>query len=42
MTKEYWDTKTETINLSELKNLQFKRLKNMIKYIYDNNEVYHN
>jgi phenylacetate-CoA ligase len=42
MTKKYWDNKIETISLSELKNLQFKRLKRMIKYIYDNNRIYHN
>jgi phenylacetate-CoA ligase len=41
MTKKYWNKEIETINLQDLKDLQFKRLKNMISYIYKNNKIYH-
>jgi phenylacetate-CoA ligase len=40
MTKKYWNKEIETKNLHELKDLQFKRLKNMISYIYKNNKIY--
>ena len=42
MIKKYWDKDIETKSLRELKNLQLKRLKNMISYIYKNNTFYHN
>lgn len=42
MEKKYWNNDIETINIHDLKKLQFKRLKNIIKYIYDNNKIYHN
>jgi phenylacetate-CoA ligase len=42
MIKKYWDKEIETKPLDELKDLQLKRLKNMILYIYKNNKIYHN
>ncbi len=41
MIKKYWDKEIETKPLDELKDLQLKRLKNMILYIYKNNKIYH-
>jgi phenylacetate-CoA ligase len=41
MTKEFWDQKNETKPLPELKELQLKRLKNLMKYVYKNNSYYH-
>ena len=41
MIKKYWDKEIETIRLNELKDLQLKRLKNMVKYLYQNNKYYH-
>ena len=41
MVKEFWDPKIETMPLKELKSLQLKRLKHLVKYIYDNNKFYH-
>ena len=41
MTNEYWDPKIETIPIGELKKLQLKRLKNIVRYVYDNNKFYH-
>ncbi len=40
MIKEYWNPKIETKPLNELKELQLKRLKKMIRYIYNNNHFY--
>jgi len=39
--KEFWNPSIETKPLKELKELQLKRLKNIIKYVYDKNEFYH-
>ncbi|HEC94440.1 MAG TPA: phenylacetate--CoA ligase family protein [Thermoplasmatales archaeon] len=41
MIDEFWDSKIETMPLEELKKLQLKRLKKMIKHVYDNNRFYH-
>jgi len=40
MPKEFWDSKIETMPLKELKELQLKRLKKLIQYVYDNNQFY--
>jgi len=40
MSEEFWDPKIETMPLKDLKELQLKRLKNLVKYIYDNNKYY--
>ena len=39
--KEFWNPTIETKPLKELKDLQLKRLKNIIKYVYNKNEFYH-
>ena len=41
MSKVFWNSDIETIKIQDLKDLQFKRLKNIIKYVYDNNKIYH-
>jgi len=41
MPNEFWNPEIETKPLSELKELQLKRLKKSIRYIYDNNKFYH-
>ena len=41
MSNEFWDKKIETKPLSELKELQLKRLKKLVHCIYDNNRFYH-
>jgi len=41
MSEKFWDPKIETMPLSELKNLQLKRLRNIVRYVYDNNKFYH-
>ena len=41
MTLEFWDQKYETMPVNQLKELQLKRLKKIVKYIYDNNKYYH-
>jgi len=41
MTEELWDRKIETMPLRELKELQLKRLKKLIRYVYNNNKLYH-
>lgn len=41
MVKEFWDRKSETMPLHELKKLQCKRLRNLVKYVYTNNQFYH-
>jgi phenylacetate-CoA ligase len=40
MSKEFWDPTIEIMPLKELKELQLKRLKQLVKYIYDNNKFY--
>ena len=42
MTDKLWDSKIESMPLSELKKLQLKRLKKMVQYVYNNNSIYHN
>ena len=37
----YWDKKHETMPLGELKELQLKRLKNVVRTVYEKNEFYH-
>lgn len=37
----YWDKKHETMPLRELKELQLKRLKNVVRTVYEKNEFYH-
>ncbi|HID25785.1 MAG TPA: phenylacetate--CoA ligase family protein [Thermoplasmata archaeon] len=41
MIGEFWDSKIETMPLEELKKLQLKRLKKLVKHVYDNNRFYH-
>jgi phenylacetate-CoA ligase len=41
MKLEFWNPKIETMPLYKLKELQLKRLKNIIHYVYDNNKFYH-
>ncbi len=41
MPQEYWDHKSETMPIPELKELQCKRLQKLIKYIFTNNKFYH-
>jgi len=40
MAEKLWDSKIESMPLSELKELQLKRLKKMIDYVYKNNRFY--
>jgi phenylacetate-CoA ligase len=42
MSKKFWTPKIETMSSNELKNLQLKRLKNLINYVYKNNRFYRN
>jgi len=37
----YWDKKHETMPLQDLKELQLKRLKNVVRTVYEKNEFYH-
>ncbi len=40
MTSELWDKKIESMPLSELKKLQLKRLKELVKRVYETNKFY--
>ena len=40
MTEKLWDSKIESMPLNELKELQLKRLKKLIDYVYRNNRFY--
>ena len=40
MTEKLWDSKYESMPIDGLKELQFKRLKKMIDYVYRNNRFY--
>jgi len=40
MSKEFWNQDAETMSLDELKELQLKRLKNLIQYVHKNNKFY--
>ena len=40
MAEKLWDNKIEAMPQNELKELQLKRLKNMIEYVYKNNRFY--
>lgn len=40
MSEEFWKSKIETIPLNDLRELQLKRLKKLISYIYNNNKYY--
>jgi phenylacetate-coenzyme A ligase PaaK-like adenylate-forming protein len=42
MQKDFWDSEIETKSLTELKELQLKRLKKLITYVYKNNKYYNN
>jgi len=42
MTNLYWNKKIETIPRNELEKHQFKLLKNLVKYCYENSKVYRN
>jgi len=42
MEKLYWNPKVETKSIVDLKNLQLKRLRNLVKYVYNNNKNYKN
>lgn len=41
MTQEFWDRNNETMLSPELQNLQLKRLRKLIKYVYEKNPLYH-
>jgi len=41
MSDEFWNPEIETKPLSELRELQLKRLKRAIQYVYKNNRFYH-
>jgi len=41
MPQEFWDRKSETILLHELKELQCKRLQKLVKYVFTTNKFYH-
>jgi phenylacetate-CoA ligase len=41
MSEEFWNKKIETMSHIALIELQLKRLKKMIKYVYEKNEFYH-
>jgi len=41
MAADVWDPKIETMKPDELKKLQTKRFKHLIKYVYDSNKYYH-
>lgn len=38
--REYWDEKAETMSLKELKRLQLKKLKHLLRYVCANNRFY--
>ena len=40
MTEKLWDSKIEAMPLNDLRNLQLKRLKKLIDYVYKNNRFY--
>ena len=40
MTDKFWDNKIEAMPQDDLKELQLKRLKSMIDYVYRNNRFY--
>ena len=40
MEKKYWNPDIETKPLKDLKLLQLRRLKNLVKYVYENNKFY--
>jgi len=42
MANLYWNKKIETISRNELEKHQFKLLKNLVKYCYDNSKFYRN
>jgi phenylacetate-CoA ligase len=42
MLKEYWNPEIEIKPQKELKELQLKRLKNLVAFVYKNNKFYHN
>ena len=41
MERKFWDEKIETMPVEELKKLQLKRLKHIVRYVYENNKFYH-
>ena len=41
MEKKFWNPEIETMPISKLKELQLKRLKKIISYVYGNNSFYH-
>ena len=41
MEKKFWNPEIETMPISKLKELQLKRLKKIISYVYENNSFYH-
>ena len=41
MTDKFWNPEIETKPIEELKKLQLERLKNLIRYVYNNNRYYH-
>lgn len=38
--KKYWNKKIETMKMGDLKNLQLRRLKKTVKYVYEKNRFY--
>lgn len=41
MEKKFWNPEVETMSISKLKELQLKRLKKIVSYVYENNSFYH-
>lgn len=41
MTQQFWDSKYETMSMHELMDVQLKRLKKLITYVYNTNQYYH-
>ena len=40
MVNKMWNSRIEKMNTNELKDLQLKRLKNLVKYVYEKNSFY--
>lgn len=38
---KFWDEKIETMPINELREIQYKRLKKIVKMAYEKNEIYH-
>lgn len=41
MPNNLWDSKNEAMSAEDLQKIQLQRLKHLVKYVYDNNQYYH-